>query len=560
MKRILAGCLLFIVPYVARCQWTTDTLLNTVVSDDAGIDETVPLSADGSGGTTYVSYFKSVGGNYQLHMQLLDSLGNALWGTGLVVSSFPQNSALFRYDLKSDHNGDAIVAFQDERLGHLSVVAYKIDVNGNFAWGPNGVQLGDSLATQDLAPVIGITSGNNAVVAWNANDGTNKWIAFSKISSTGSLMWSATHRYIDSSFVKKFSRPALAALDNERFLMMVVQETGSFPYTSIQYLQKFDPNGDAVAPSPGQVSTKAIGFAHFPRMVARGTAGVFIGFDSSNPLVPSLNDTYVQYMDTNLNAAWTATGLEMATNATDHRNIASLHYLPDSDQVFCIMKYLDGGQGSAGILLQRADIPGTRLLGANGAILYPYSPAYYEPFGGSDAGDGMIVVFSLGTFGNEHLRAVKAAYDGSLLWPGDVAMSSVNSNKSKTSVTSFRGGQAVAVWEDDRNGGGVYAQNILGNGTLGIPTGLAPRATRMAAAVVFPNPAHAILHVIHPLHDVLRVEIFDAAGRCVRKARMTSPASPQAGQLSVPVSELAPGMYTLVVVSKDGLARSTFIR
>ena len=55
--------LLLASPFLVNGQWTTDPLINTIVSDDPSMDEAVPLSTEGPDGKTYVSYFKNVSGN-----------------------------------------------------------------------------------------------------------------------------------------------------------------------------------------------------------------------------------------------------------------------------------------------------------------------------------------------------------------------------------------------------------------------------------------------------------------------------------------------------------------
>ncbi|MBL7983520.1 MAG: hypothetical protein JNM91_00915, partial [Flavobacteriales bacterium] len=115
-------------------QWTTPDL-NTAVSATSGAGAATPLSAPGPDGSTYVTWFENATGAYVLKMQRLDVDGQALWAPGgIVVSDEPQNSALFRFDFKSDHAGNAIVVFQDERSGALDVVAYKISPAGDALW------------------------------------------------------------------------------------------------------------------------------------------------------------------------------------------------------------------------------------------------------------------------------------------------------------------------------------------------------------------------------------------------------------------------------------------
>ncbi len=119
--------LAFLLPVciVATAQWTTPNV-NTRVSGAGSVEAATPMSAPGPDGSTYITWFEGASG-YRLMMQRLDADGVALWDAGgIVVSDEPQNSALFRFDFKSDHAGNAIVVFQDERSGALDVVLARL--------------------------------------------------------------------------------------------------------------------------------------------------------------------------------------------------------------------------------------------------------------------------------------------------------------------------------------------------------------------------------------------------------------------------------------------------
>jgi hypothetical protein len=182
-------------------QWTTNTLLNTEVKDSVGFEESVPLTATTADGRTWISYFSSYGGGYEMRLQLLDTLGNRLLGNnGLLVSNQPQSTALFRYDLKADASGNAIVAFQDIRSnGIMQVVAYKVDQTGNQLWGANGIQLIDPIATDGIAPSIGFTNAGNVLIAWNSSGNNPKWVSLKKLDPAGNVLWPNPLRVILSS-------------------------------------------------------------------------------------------------------------------------------------------------------------------------------------------------------------------------------------------------------------------------------------------------------------------------------------------------------------------------
>src|SRR3954462_10288427 len=91
--------------FFSNAQWTADTTLNTLVRDTAGA--TTPHIATLSDGKSYISWFEQGTQNYELRMQLLDADGYEVWTHGgIVISAYPQSTALYRYDLKIDNEGN----------------------------------------------------------------------------------------------------------------------------------------------------------------------------------------------------------------------------------------------------------------------------------------------------------------------------------------------------------------------------------------------------------------------------------------------------------------------
>ncbi len=555
MKKIYISILLSFFFLNLQAQWTNDTLQNTLVRDSSGTSETTPLSATLSNGETYISWFESYNGNYQLRMQLLDVNGNKLWAEeGLVVDSYPQNSALYRYDLKVDLSDNAVVAFQDERTGGLNIVVYLIDQTGNSVWGNAGISLVEDVPTQGLSPVIGVTKDNNIIVAWNASASPSKWVSYQKISQTGMLVWGTTpKRIIDSTNVKKYSRPSIVAAGNDDFVMLYVQETGSFPFTNTIFAQRYDPNGQSVWSASTQVSTKTTSFFFFPKIVSDENNGFYLGFNTSNPVSTSLNDVYVQHVDST-GALWSATGTEAANSTTTHKTTPSLKFISSRSEVWVLLKVQDSGQVMSGIYIQKFDLMGTPLLDPNAVEVLPVSATYYEPYDFENTGNGIIVVYATGSGVIQSLNAAKVDYTAVLTWvPGIIAVSSVASQKLKVTVGTFHNNQLVVVWEDYRIDDGVYAQNIFDDGTIG-PLAVLPNAASMENLSLFPNPSHSIpiLKFYSPKREEAILRITDIYGKCIISKGILLNASVQQIDLNKLVSsDISSGIYFVEMVIGD---------
>ncbi len=501
MKKTLLLPLILFFFSNAKGQWTNDTLQNTLVRDTLGA--TAPMMASSFNGFTFISWFEYGPTNmFELRMQLLDSGGYKLWSQeGIVISNFPQNSAIFRYDLKVDNDGNAIVAFQDERSGRLDIVAYKIDPNGNSVWGPSGVSLTDSSSTGGLSPVIGVTRNNDVVIAWTADSASNKWIACQRISAGGTQQWSPVYRVKDISGTIKYSRPKLLPMITDDIQMQYVEETGGFPGTSTLYAQHIDAAGVNMWPSPVQVSTQTIPFFFFPEPVYDGNNGFFIAFNTSNPTNLSLNDVFVQHVDSGGNL-WSNTGTEAHASTSEQKLTGSSCFVSSMNEFWVLLRVLDGGQNISGVSLQKFDSTGNTLFGSNGRAIINQDPDLYDPGTLNDAGDGVIFSASYGGFGNEHIFAIKTDYSANVLWGGQpVSLCAAPSNKDDISSGKFINNNLVFVWQDERNGSGIFAQNITGNGYTGIFTGISGINSNEFS--FYPNPSNKPLLSLSPgMHSI----------------------------------------------------------
>lgn len=529
---------------LAFAQFGTDTVQNTLIHNIAGFEQSVPLSATTITGKTYISWFDNSSGSYVLKMQLLDAAGNAMWGNGgMVVSAYPQGTALFRYDLAVDNDENAIVAFQDERSGTLKVVVYKVNLSGALVWGNAGVALSDSTA-DGLGPRIGITQSNNVIVAWNASAGSAKWISFQKISAGGNIMWSK--RIKDSN---KYSRAVMVPNGSDQIMMMYVREVGNFPgVTSTMFAQIFDANGIAVWPSPVQVSSKTIAYFFFPNIISDGNGGFYIAFNTSNPVSLSLNDVYAQHVYSN-GTLWSASGTEVANSVTEHKSTGGFCYNSTTSSLYVALQVLDGSQGSSGVSIQQLDATGNVQFGPNALNIKPISATYFNPNAIVDAGNGLITIFTEGSaFGSQLIKAFKTDYSGNLIWAYEPTVCATASNKDDLSAGKFLNNQVVMVWADDRLGIGtdlgIYAQNLTGDGGFGITTGINENSFASAFSV-FPNPgSHSSLRFISTVYTLAELQLTDVTGKLI----FNQPVAVLSGEniLTLP-GDIQQGVYTITL-------------
>ena len=541
MKNRYLIILFVLIAQIANAQFPADSMLNYMVDDKTGSEQVTPLSERTIDGYTYISWFDNSSGQYNLRMQRLNIDGVPQWAQGgIIVSSLPQNSALFRYDLDVDYDGNAIVAFQDERTGSLQVVAYKISTAGTSVWG-SGIVLQDS-TSDGLSPRITVTNSNDVIIAWNASLGSAKWVAYSKISSGGQQQW--IKRIWNN---QKYSRAVMLPAGTTGFQMLYVQEVGNFPgVTCTMYYQRFDSSGTALLTNAVQVSNKVIPFFFFPEIISDKHDGVYVAFNTGNPSNAMMNDVYAQRVDSAGNT-WSATGTECANSTTEHKLTGAFVTNDTGSELFVLLQVLDGSQGSSGISLQKLDNTGTLMLGTNALNLHPISATYYLPVGMVYTQTGLMMAYLLGGFGNQILHGMSTDYNGLPVWGYDPAISAVLSNKDDVTCTNYQVGGMVVVWSDDRIDGGVYAQNIFLNGGMG-PTVSIEEQSLVREAVLFPDPsAYPKLRLNAERSENLILKIINPLGQMISVTSLN--VKPGVNELVIP--QVGKGIYRLVLSTKE---------
>lgn len=520
-------------------QWTNDVSVNTTVRAVTSGEAVVPLTTAGPDGSTYVSWFDNESGEYQLRMQRLDADGYRLWpDTGLVVSAYPQNSAVFRYDLQGDANGNAIVAFQDERTGSLDIVAYKIGPDGSFLWGPDGVEL-PTPGTTGLSPVVAALVNGNSAVAWSTNDSPGR-LAIQLLGPTGSLLLATPIEIAANTAV---GRPKLIASDDGGFIVQYVVSNGGFGLPpGTMYAMRYDAAGNTVWTNAVQVSSKTIPFFFFPEPVPDGHGGFYVAFNTGNPDLPAYTDVFTQRVRAN-GTLWSTDGTRLDSSALIQKFSVGkgVALVDDDDGLMVPIMITDGAQGQRGVAVQGLDTAGNRLLGNLAVTVVPMGSTPVEPWDISATDDGAVIAHVSGVFGQVHIAATRVGLDGTTLWtPAQRDISTVNSNKDDVQLTAMDDGQVVVFWQDDRNPSGIYAQNI---DSLDISTGIAHLPEQGSFFRLEQNPsASPVLLMTADLHGDMDIHVLDAQGRTVYASR-----GPVSNRVKLPVTNLANGLYTIRV-------------
>lgn len=535
MRSILyASSFLLSLPSVA--QWATPAV-NTPVRQANGVEAATPLSAPGPDGSTYACWFESDGTGYVLRMQRLDASGTALWGpAGLLVSDQPQNSALFRYDLTSDASGNAIVAFQDERTGTLDVVACKVGPDGSLPWG-DGISLPTPGGT-GLAPNIGVLTDGRLVFAWTT-DASPSTVALQVVAPDGTLD-PTTFEYAATG---NTNRPKIIPTSDGGFWLQYVEQTGNFlsPGTLKAIRTTAALEGGPVL----SVSSKAVSGFYFPQPVPDGRDGFYVAINTGNAANANLTDVYVARLRNN-GTTWSETGTAVEEGATTQRYTMTASPALVSDEDGLMMAYsrtnLDQDQG--GIAVQLLDTAGTPQFGPTAIEVLPLSTALPGPFANAAVPGGIVCATMQGGFSANTISAFRIGLDGSVVDPpGEIDVCTVSSGKDDPTLVPFRNGQAVAVWLDQRNGAGIYAQPI----DLADESGI-PEMTTSTMILRGGERPSLLFPAGIPERSVVRV--FGPDGRLVSEQAL--PPQAEGASIQLPVTGYTAGIYVVALENVYG--------
>ncbi len=124
----------------------------------------IARTADGKTYMTWLEWSETSGEGYNVHMQLLDTEGNAMWGDeGILLENKPNASWTAGYSLAVTPEGDAVVSWADARndaagdYQRQTPVLYKINQQKEMLWGEDGVSLGDEY---QFPPVLYYVDGD----------------------------------------------------------------------------------------------------------------------------------------------------------------------------------------------------------------------------------------------------------------------------------------------------------------------------------------------------------------------------------------------------------------
>jgi len=478
---------------ILMAQWSSDPSENTPIALTSG-EQVLPKIAVDTNGFSYISWFSTETGNYNVRLQRLDRDGNTMWPqNGILVSNKPQDTWITDYDLTVDPSGYAVITFADIRTGQSNPVGYRVSPDGDMMWGANGIMLADD-SNFDPSPKVCTTTQGNSVFAWESCPDSGDYVVkLQKISPDGNLLWGAGITLSQSGV--DLTVPFLQPADDDNVYLIWHTETGPYyaPNRGL-YVQKLDANGTFMWASNAEIYAPVTeGPVVYLKMCRDDAGGIVFAWYRSIDI--SHFYSYVQHMAADGTVTMPADGVQTSTSSMRLHMYPAPAFLPQTQEIVVFFSEQDSNQVMRGMYAQKLDLQGNRLWGDEGIELIGLSDNDYLLFSADGKDNKAICIYQAAVFGSmdAKMQAVMLDDQGDFVWPEQfIDLSSVQSEKLHNVMTNYYMGQWVAVWEDQRNDAGdIYAQNIQEDGSLGVVVNKPPVAD-FSWTPAYPTPQTTI--------------------------------------------------------------------
>lgn len=233
-----------------------------------------------------------------LRSQRVDGAGNLLWTPGGVsVSSLP--SAQSQPHAVADGAGGIIVAWEDWRGGSSDIFLQRLDSGGIAPWGPDGVAMTATAASESYPKVTTDGSGG-AVVSWN-DQGVSAFAQ--RVDPGGNKLWTPAGVYVGA-YAYRTMIP-----DGTGGAIITLAPASIQPYFFAQRIA-----GDGTTPwgNPVELCHNAAGGVFDPEQCSDGAGGSIIAWSDTRN---GNEDIFAQRVSASGTKVWGANGVAICTGS-----------------------------------------------------------------------------------------------------------------------------------------------------------------------------------------------------------------------------------------------------
>ena len=439
-----------------QAQWVDNPATNTFIVNSSADAGEVYLSTDEVSGDTYLQFNQMRSNGWVPTLQRLTYEGIPQWGddgitiTGQTCSTWSQGVAM-----AATNDGGVVSCFSNE-AGHC--VAVKINADGSFPWGEQGITLFGGQGGSRTELLAGIDKGVWALGA----DYDNTYLQY--VNADGTLGPTTTigdgeHQYMFGLMVPSVDDRVLVVFEKEDWAY-------TYYYEKSIYVACYTREGEQIGNETLLMLPQIIGGSYCHYVVPDGEGGGYAYI--WHPAIGGAFNIYVFHFDENgISTISDLNGIPV--HSTDPSNYYTGAYGtvdPVSHDLIIAYEQTDSySQSESRIYMNRITATGDKLWG-EGILVADnigdsYSDILVDAF---EDGSGFSLIYNKGSY-NSTVEAKGFDMNGNLMWTKQMSSNSYARAMCDNSA-GFHMGQNVVAWVNSSNGN-VYGQNIGPDGTMG---------------------------------------------------------------------------------------------
>ncbi len=458
MKKLLLFLLAFASTVMLQAQWVNDPATNSVLANASSFGGEIILSTNDVTGDTYVQWNSGGSNGWGPTLQRLTFDGTPQWGdNGIRITS---------HEFSSSSEGVAMCATADDAVVSCfanydgQTIAVKINADGSFAWGEQGVELFDGMAFSRTE----LIAGDDGSVWALGFDYQRLYLQY--IKASGSLYPTIT---VEAAGYRVQYGQMTLGVDNIVFL--TYEKCGNGFYTDKEmYVVGYTKEGVQVGPEVQLMASQTFQITYLHHVVPDGMGGGYAYI--WHPGIGGAFNTYVFHYDGNgTNTIHNPDGCSVHTmDPANYYRDAYATVDPVSHDIIIAYIQVDANfQSNDRIFINRITPSGEALWG-DGIMAVdnhgvPYGNLRVDAF---EDGSGFTLVYEKASANNDFNSTVQAIgfdMEGNEIWSKTLS-TNVYSRTMCENTAGFHLGQNILAWVNS-NSGGLYGQNICPDGTMG---------------------------------------------------------------------------------------------
>ena len=459
MKKLvlfLAGLFVFTA---LQAQWVDDPTTNTFIANCGNDDGEVYLSTNTNTGDTYVQWEGFDTNGWSPTLQRINFEGVPQWGDdGIHIGGHEFSSMSEGVAMITTTDGCVVSCFATYDGFSYAV---KIDPDGNFVWGEQGLQLFGGLGFSRTE----LTAGDDGGFWALGFDYQNLYLQY--VGADGTL--GPTTTISDSGGYKCMFGQLTLSLNNN--VLLTYEKVGSGFYTDKElYVVAVTPDGTILNPASLLMSSQTFQSTYIHKAVADGMGGGYAYI--WHPGIGGAFNTYVfHFNEIGFSTINDQNGISV--HSTDPMNYYGYAYGtvdPVSHDLIVAYEQTDAStQSQSRLYVNRITATGEKVWG-EGILLADYVGVSYADImvDAFEDGSGFSVIYTKSSTNNSYFTTVEAMgvdMNGNQLWSKTLNSTSYRRTVCENS-TGFHMGQNIVAWVNSSNGG-LYGQNIGPDGNMG---------------------------------------------------------------------------------------------